>query len=197
MTRETFLTVVGSGPVLQADAICVLSGDGTSRCDVALELFRQQGASRILVIGSLDNPPFSLVAKRLEAYLLGKGVAPSAIVRLDEGTNTREEADAIVQYAKQQKWGRLIVVTSAFHAARAYLTFVQSLTDAQAEKETQVLVVPTSQSKWTETPKGETQNRLSLLRDEFRRIQEYQEKGDVASYDAGLDYLLFWEQKAA
>ena len=195
--QSEFLARVYTLPLLRSDAIVVLSGDGTKRNDVALQLFRppQQGGQFIVVTGGLDNPPFSLPAPALASNLIGHGVAPDRIIQIAKGKHTRAEADAVVKLAKQRKWRRLLVVTSAFHAPRTMLTFIQALHDAKAETKTQVLVVPASQLRWNEQPDGAPAPRTELFRGELQKIEEYAAKGDVATYDRGLEYLNHWEGK--
>lgn len=183
-------------PMLQSDAIVVLSGEGDKRASVACELLRQQGAPLVVVTGALDKPPFSLPAAKLEAYLLGQGVSPGRILRVEEGTNTREEADAVVRLARQKKWRRVLVVTSPFHVPRVGLTFVQSLYDAGAQTELRVLIVPASQLRWDAVPAGLKKSAGALFRGELRKIRKYQRTGDIASYESGIEYLRHWERAA-
>lgn len=193
MTRERFIAAVSSGPMYRGDAIVALSGDGHARLDVAVHLMRQTAAPRVLVTGAVDNPPHSLTAEAAERYLINRGLDPNRIVRLDGGMNTREEAVGAIAIAAQEGWKRLLVVTSPHHQYRSFLTFVQALIDAGKQDEIHVLNVSATQLRWGHPPPGMSETRLDLLDGELAKIEEYAQKGHVASYQAGLDYLLAWE----
>lgn len=70
----------------------------------------------------------------------------------------------------------LVIVTSAYHMPRAFLTFLQVLKDHGLERTVRLWCAP--------APSG-----FQKLSGEFLKITEYQAKGHVARYDEGLAYL--------
>lgn len=98
-----------------ADAVVMLSGDHGERLPVAVDLLRS-GVSRILVhAGATDTP---------EARELCQGNQSFEVVCLDlRPDNTRSEAQAVGELARDRGWRSVVVVTSTQHATRAGLAF--------------------------------------------------------------------------
>jgi hypothetical protein len=113
-------------------------------------------------------------AKRDEAAqrLPGRKVYPL-------GQHTRKEADQVLNWCPGELDIR--VVTSGYHAERAFLTFIQALKDRGLDQSVLVRVVATEESQ---TP--------MIERD---KIRLYQERGDVASYAEGDSYVAHWMLK--
>lgn len=192
-SREAFCAVLSNGPLLRGDAIVVVSGDGVPRLECGLEVLKKGGAPLILVSGGLDNPPHSLTAKAMRAWLIDKGLAPHAIITENESLQTQEQAIDICRTAVDKGWKRLLLVTSPYHQYRAFLTFLQTLRDMGQDKQIHIVNIPASQCKWWDCPAGLDVTRYELLRTEFKKIDEYNVKGHVASYKEGIDYLKHWE----
>jgi hypothetical protein len=200
--REAFLAVLFNGPLLPADAILVLSGDGFTRLPTALELLRQGATAvqngdgpyrhTVVLSGGSHNPPYAVDAEHLLGPMLEKGVKPGWLRLETDSTNTYEQATALTAMAKSERWRRVLLVTSAYHMPRAFLTFVAAMEDAGMEDTLHVCCVPVSQF-WWERPAGLAVTRLDLLAAEAEKIQRYGELGHVASYEAGLAYIERWE----
>lgn len=95
------------------------------------------------------------------------------------GTNTRDEALNVMQDFRHHE---LTLVTSAYHAPRAFLTWLKVLEDSGKFREIRIRNSPAPSD-------------MSKLDSELERIEKYQAKGDCASYEAGLAYLDFWEDR--
>lgn len=118
------LLVVDEAP-LPADAIVVLGDDNypADRAAHAAALYRDRWAPRVLASGRYLRP-YASIADLMHRDLVERGVPSEAVVRFaNHGSNTREEAIAVNQFARQQRWRRLIVVTSNFHTRRASYIF--------------------------------------------------------------------------
>lgn len=191
VSREKFLAMLLTGPLLKANAAVVLSGDGESRLAVAHGAFITGGAQCILVSGGVDRPPFSRTADYLRSKLMGMGVHPDAVLTEPDSLHTADQARRVVAIAVEKEWRRLLLITSSFHMPRAFLSFVKALNDAQKSEAIQVVPLPATHSPWSGIPEGETRTRLELLSTEFEKIDRYQ--GDVATYEEGLKYLQWWE----
>lgn len=89
-------------------------------------------------------------------------------ITLAKGTNTWEEALHTINTGRKH----LTVVTSAYHQLRAFLTFVK------AAEGRDVWI-------WNYT----TPSLMDDLATEFAKITDYQQRGHVATYEQGLEYL--------
>lgn len=196
MTRERFLAALYASQLLRGDALIVLCGeDGEARANLVPPLMQAGAAPNVVLSGQRHEPPAILGASHLYPHLLGKGVAPSAIILDESSTNTREQAVNVVAMAREKDWRRLLLCCSAYHAPRAFLTFVQAVTEAGLERSIRLVHVPALAVPWFQCPPGLTQTRSELLTLELAKIGEYQSLGHVASYEDGLAYLQLWESR--
>ena len=190
--REQFCAVLSNGPVLKSDAVVVLCGeDPEPRIGVAAQLFAQGAGLWVLLTGGKHEPPRWFSAEKLTPSLLGLGVSHTRVVIDNESMNTREQAVNTVAAAIEKGWKRLLLVASGYHQYRAFLTFLKALQEAEQDHAIQMMMMPANQVQWWATPTGMEQTRLNLLTAEFDKLTEY--AGDVASYEAGLEYLEYWE----
>ena len=177
-----FLTMLASLPLVRADAIVLLTGDGVTRCDTALELLARQAAPTLLVSGGVNAPPYAVDAQTVRRHLIERGVNPSILLEPEmDSTNTRASAVNVCAIATLYKWRSILLVTSAYHMPRAVLSFVAAM-QAQGAF---LPIIPVAVSQ----PWYDATDRLALLDGEFAKIDEYQSRGDVASYADGIAYL--------
>lgn len=189
--REQFLAVLFNGPLTPADAVVLLTGDGTVRLPVAVELIKSGAAPTLVVTGGLDDPPRSITAKATAPLLYGMGVAPSAVVLDNDAKNTWEQAVNVVRMAEDREWKRLLLVASPYHTPRAFLTFLKALDERDMADTVSIIPVPATHTPWFNAPDGFDQTRLELMDDEFGKCARY--AAHVATWDRGLDYLKAWE----
>lgn len=112
-------------PLGKADALVVLSDDNfyADRATRAAELLREGKAPLILASGRRLRPNAG-IAELMEHDLIERGVPREKIVRLpQDADSTKEEAEALLKFAKEKKWRSLIVVTSNYHTRRARYIF--------------------------------------------------------------------------
>jgi len=191
--REALCAVLFNGPLMLADALVVLSGDGETRLEAAVQLLHQRAAHHVVVSGGVDDPPHSITAERMGGYLIGKGLAYDRLHIEDESQNTREQAENVLAIAVKEEWARLLLVASPYHVPRAFLTFLKVLIELGHTEDVRIGVLPASHTPWWGSPVGRNISRLELLAAEFRKIDDYQQRGHVASYAEGLAYLEHWE----
>lgn len=91
-----------------------------------------------------------------------------------QGANTHDEARTVLGLWRSDR--NIVIVTSAYHMPRAFLTFLQVLKDKGLERTVRLWCAP--------APSG-----MQKLSGEYAKINEYQAKGDCARYDEGLEYL--------
>lgn len=190
--REQFIVLVQSQRLRKADAIVLLTGDALVRTKKAATLFREHWAPLIVVSGNSFAPEHgSLNAHDYRNALLEDRVPETQILLEAKSLNTRQQGINIMEMVKKKGWKRIIIVASHYHQYRAFLTFLQARTDAQSNVD--IINGWMRNLSWTrKEPYG---IRIDLLEGEFDRIEQYQQKGDVASFKEGIDYLLDYDKK--
>ena len=120
-----------------ADAIIVLGDDNYAgdRARHAAKLYRERWAPRVVASGRYIRP-YASVADLIRRDLLANGVADEHIVMAGSHANsTRSEAFEMRRVIREQRWRRVIVVTSNYHTRRARYIFSRAL-----DADTQLLV---------------------------------------------------------
>lgn len=120
-------------PLSKTDAIVILSGaaDFAQRARGGADAFHNGIAPLILITdddqrGGWDdtekgNPYF---IDRMEKALASHGVPPNNIERIPgHVAGTADEAEAVIRIATERNYRSLLVVTSDYHARRAFWTF--------------------------------------------------------------------------
>jgi uncharacterized SAM-binding protein YcdF (DUF218 family) len=111
---QWFLTV-DSGPVT-AEAIVLLGGGSHDRYERVVKLFQDRAAPRIIISGYGDC--------EINRYLLIKAGVPANVILLEkQSRTTQENAQFTVKLLREQKFKRVIVVTSWYHSRRALACF--------------------------------------------------------------------------
>lgn len=135
-------TLVRIDPLTTADAIYVLGGSRSDRWLEAVALFEQGYAPRIVMSPGGRDAGTTLLATRgihvptdadLGAQVMTEslGIPKEAVIVLTQPVdNTAAEAEAILQMAVQQRWSRLIVITSRSATRRAGYAFERVLPDS-------------------------------------------------------------------
>ena len=128
--------LVVNAPLASADAIVVMSGSSTyvERTQKAAEFYRQ-GRAPLVVLTNDDtrggwssaqqrNPYF---VERARDELIKQGV-PVEKIRVAPGiaSSTHDESMLLKDYAVQQRFRSILVVTSAYHSRRALRSLRQS-----------------------------------------------------------------------
>lgn len=187
--RSTFLALLYAQPLRRADVIVVLCGeDAMARAGVTLQLFKQGAAPTILCSGGKHDGKRWLGADHVAGWLMGQGVAPDRIATETVSQNTYEQAVEVETLADVHDWRSLLLVASAYHLPRAFLTFVGNASAARR------FIPVASTSPWSEAPPHMTATRLAILADEFDKIDNYKISGHLASPAGGIDHLTHWEQ---
>jgi uncharacterized SAM-binding protein YcdF (DUF218 family) len=130
LLRGPILSYMGESWVVddsleQAEALIVLSDDNfyADRATKAAELFRE-GKAKLVVASGRRLRPGAGIGELMEHDLIERGVPKESILRVAHNAdNTREEAEALLVVATEQKWRKIIVVTSNYHTRRARYIF--------------------------------------------------------------------------
>jgi len=194
--REDFLAVLYTARPRPCNAIVALCGeDAEPRYQTAYEAFRLNIAPLILLSGGKHQPPRYVDAAHCYALLMGLGIAHDKIMVEGGSQNTREQAEAVVQIARQYSWQSIALVASAYHLPRAFLTFLAVLFEQALDDKIAIVPIVAGRALWDLAPGGMEPTRLALRDAEIWKIREYGDKGHVAGYRDGTDYLL--EMQAA
>lgn len=200
MDRVQFIAQVLTGPMVPADAIVVLEGDGIVRLETAEGLLRERAAHFCIFSGGVDDPPHGIKASVAADFLISRGLHPSRVILDETSTNTHEQAEWLADYCagrRFEEWGhgRFLLSVSAYHAPRAMLTYIASLMNRGLEDRICLLPIPCGNAPWQGKPAGQDLTRAELFMAELGKIDEYHERGHCASYEDGLAYLHYWEKE--
>jgi hypothetical protein len=188
-----FRTFNDPAPDLPAEA-AYLFGQTPCNQDSSFSTALQSDAQNILI---LDTEPRSgyLGFSTWQYELLESGIDSGRIqpVPMNQNIplNSRTESQALMQYVTQREIQSVEVIAPPFHQLRAFMT---AITIALEENlKVAIYSRPGAAVSWHETvvhSQGElTAPRRELIHTELKRIETYQNKGDLASFDRILDYL--------
>jgi uncharacterized SAM-binding protein YcdF (DUF218 family) len=113
-------------PLVLSDAIVIPLGDPGDRALRAAELYRQ-GLAPVILMGSRGSASVEIVYHR---QILTQNGVPAHAIEILPGeivTSTHDEALRVRDYVRTHSVRRIIVVTTAFHTARARWTFQRVL----------------------------------------------------------------------
>jgi len=190
--REIFVALISNDKLKPSDAIILLEGDGLNRCEKAIQLYKDKWARKIVFSGGIHqlssgSYPFNYFLDQFAC----SDVPKDDITIEEKSRNTKEQAYEVLKIAFERGWSRLILVASHYHQYRAYLTFLQEVINNNYKIE--IINAPSSQLTWfEELPWG---RRFDLLTEEFHKIEEYANKGHVASFSSAIEYQKWKEQQ--
>lgn len=191
LEKIQLMTLVGGDVIEKSDAIVCLEGDGYNRLDWTIKLFQKGLAKKIVVSGGYNKPPFSIQVKNFARRLIKMGIKARQIILEEKSQNTHEQAEQVIKLVKEKKWKRIILVASHFHQARAYLTFLKAMKNAKLK--VYIFNAPARGLSWFEkTSLGLT--RLQLLKEEFKKIDDYMKKGHLVTIKEAIKYQKWKEQ---
>jgi uncharacterized SAM-binding protein YcdF (DUF218 family) len=194
--RERFLAMLSTQPMLHySDAAVVLCGeDARPRVNVGMELLTQTMVACVVLSGGRDELPRWQGAERIRTALIqDRGVDPRLLLTDPASMNTHEQAVNVVAMAREHDWTRLVLVASAYHQYRAFLTFVRELRRQKLERRILVVSRPATVAPWYGTPAGCDVRRIALLEEEFGKMRKYARLRHVSTYKDGMLYLREWE----
>lgn len=109
------------------------------------------------------------------------------------GTNTKTEFEDCLAVAQERQWHVVAAVVDPLHVLRAMLGVVRSLAHAKAEQ-IQIFPIMPHTFDWNRMCFGSQgegpYSRITWLRHEFNRIPKYMAKGDLATPEELVRYLV-------
>lgn len=128
-----FLTM-NTDPLSKADVIVVLGSPSNangkpstiqrSRVDKGIALYKQGLTNKLLFTGGAAWNEF-VESETMKKYAVENGIPDAAILTETKSNNTDENAKFSYQILKEQRFSKVIVVTSPFHTRRAGFLYKQ------------------------------------------------------------------------
>lgn len=138
-----------------SDAIVAISGGDTSaRTEEAIKLYKNGWAPKLIFSGAAQDKSGPSNAEAMKQIALQEGVPENSILLEESSINTEENARNTQSLIKDNRLGRVILVTSAYHQRRASLEFRK-----RAGNEVVIFNHPVAHDKqwrdnWYATPAG-------------------------------------------
>lgn len=190
--REIFMALVDGDSVKPSDAIILLEGDGLNRYQHAVELYKSSLSPLIVFSGGITDYNYgSFPFHEIKPLILEQGVPEADLYYESVSLNTKQQADEIIRLCIERNWERIILVASHYHQYRAYLTFLNSM--YKSSHNILIYNSPVKELSWFSP--NVWGNRLDCLKAEFERINKYMQQGDLASYEAAIEYQQWKEQQ--
>lgn len=182
-------------PTDRLDAIAVLPGLGEDwRLIDAVNAWQAHPSLRHLLVAGTNGAERTQVQPDI-AYLQQP---PVNLRRLENvhtqvsAQHTKEQAEWLVGQVAEHEITSLGLYVSPYHLLRAYCTVLKAFQRAKVP----IALIPLPVAKPPQTPIPETSaTGWQMVDGEVKRIQVYQEKGDVVSYDELQEYINWlWNQ---
>lgn len=177
----------------KSDAVIWLQGDRYDRGKKVLKIYNSGFAKKIVISGNniLIGPNAragenNIGLMDMKKYLINNLVDRSNIIIDDGALNTKEQSIHITKLAKKNNWKKIILVSSAYHQPRVFLSFVKA---SQLISYKIKIVYQGFLTGKNNISSGRTSKNNALMKDESLKIKNYQAKGDIASYKEGFNYL--------
>lgn len=179
--RESILRGVGNflireDQLTKSDAIFVLGGNIFDRSTHGVYLYEQGYASIIHPMGEVvekillttdDKKPDAVVS---QYYMINELNTPASAVKpIVKGTSTKEEAEAILEYAISNNYTKIIIVSDQFHLRRISSTFKKPF----QEKGIEVLLSGAPNSSYREDFWWNYEAGLIMVNNEYVKLMYY------------------------
>ncbi len=190
--REKFIVLLDNDLQKPSDAIILLEGDGFARYSKACELYKSSISKKIFFSGNFDDEKSGAYTfEKIKPLIVNAGIPEQNIFYENKSRNTYEQAVEIICIAKKSGWSRITLVASHYHTYRAFLTFLK--VQSAVYPELLIDIASVKDLDWyDETGYG---RRIDLLESEINKIDIYQRKDNVATYEEGIDYLKWKSQQ--
>lgn len=186
------MAMVSNDLIKKSDAVVLLEGDGYSRINQTIKIFKDGLAKKIVASGGFtSSTSFTIPASLLAKKIYKKGIPKNRVILEEKSKNTYEQGVEIMKMVKEKKWKKIILVASHFHQPRAFLTFLKAM--EKAGLKIQIFNLPARELPWfKKTSLG--LNRFQLLEEEFKKIVEYGRKGNLVNIAEAISYQR-WKEK--
>lgn len=181
-------------PVDGAYLYCQTESNQQSLFQLARFLVENSYTSKILALqtgAQCGYPGFGPWRQQLRGMEIADEQIEGVDVGIIQQLNTLTESEAVIRFARQKGYAALFVVAPPFQQLRAYMTAVT--VTLRLYPQLQLYSYPATAMPWHENvvhSQGTLQaTRRELIHAELDRIDRYQKKGDLASFEDVLTYL--------
>ena len=182
------------GPADGAYLYCTTVDNQASIFPTARVLISHAVADRVLILDAQAMSGYPGV-DQCRRRLLEFGLPAEHIVCVPYGDaasiNTLAESQALIRFARARGMGSLVLVSPPFHQLRAFMT--AATVALKWFPQLALYSHPGTAISWMASvahSQGTLQaQRRQLIHEELARIRTYQEKDDLARFEAVLDYL--------
>lgn len=192
--KELFLVLTNSCKEDFADAIILLEGDGYSRISKAVSLIKEGWANILVFSGGIDDETKgSYPFKKCKSKIIDSGIDLNNIIHESTSQNTRQQAVQVIELCLKKNWTKIILVASHYHQYRAFLTFLKVLEENNLQKTIQIINCPAILDWFEDAYHGN--RRIDLIKEEFKKIEQYHLNSHVSTFDSAVDYFFFWNRQ--
>ena len=158
------------------EVLFVLGGNSKDRGQEAARLYQEGFIKKVVCIG--ENVPTIFEAMGMndlmesevtKVAVLRNGVDSAAVELLPKGTSTREEAQEIALYCKEQGIEKAMIVSTRLHTRRVRKVFEQAF-EGQSTK---LVVVSVSSSQYEEELWWQSEEGMIALNNEYMKTLYY------------------------
>jgi hypothetical protein len=181
-------------PTNGAYLYCQTKDNQKSTFQAAQFLINNSFTSKILILHTKAKsgyPGFAEWKHQLQQLGLPEEQIEGVIIKETSELNTLIESEALIRFAKQQRYCSLFVVAPPFQQLRAFMTAVT--VSIRKHPELLIYSYPGVAMPWQEEvahSQGTLKaKRRDLIQKELERIEKYQDKGDLALFEQVLNYL--------
>lgn len=177
----------------KADVVVWLQGDRYDRGKKILEIYKAKYAELIVISGNniLIGPKTrfgenNIGLPEMRNFLIKGGINKKNIIVDDGALNTKNQSTNIIKLAKKNAWKKIILVSSSYHQPRAFLSILKAIQIVGYDCK---IINQSYYVKNNMTVSGRKVNTSELIKNEISKINKYQLKGDISSYEEGFDYI--------
>ncbi len=156
-------------------ALFILSGGAWDRGNEAIRLYHEGYVEKIICTGE-NIPTLFKIAKidyfeseLTKMHLLNEGIPENDILLILKGTSTKEEADYILEYCRENNIKKLAVLSTKFHTERIKQTFKKRFEDEGL----QLIIRGAPSSSYDENEWWKSENGLIFVNNEYIKIVYY------------------------
>ncbi len=142
LLRNVAAMWIVTSPPVKADAVVVLGGGIDSRPFAAARYYREGWASNVIIMNVQLGPADELglrvpESQMIRRVLTNQGVPESALIEVGQGVaSSRDEAEALREWALKSKPKTILIPTDSFHTRRVNWFFNRRLKDTGAHVQT-------------------------------------------------------------
>ena len=126
--------------VKESDAVVWFEGDRDDRTAQAIKLMQSDFSPKVILSGGVEGPS-DIPSWKMQDEFINAGISEGRII-CDESTNTKEQAQNVIDQIEENDWKRAILVANPYHQLRAFLTFLAELKKRGLDDKVEMMSAP-------------------------------------------------------